>query len=246
MHPILKPLKTGIMNNQNDIFPIMWSSFFPKVNRIWKCSVFFWNNLLCVCYTTQQELYNKNDRRVSVVNTFVTCLGCNFINVSRDVIDAMINKHAVLVNINYLCSVAPFNDLLDMIFNQPNDIIGCIGVAISMLLSQRLAVFNNNKLIPIVIHPRLICVSMSARKDQMLAAASHVDYSFSIPLTPFRNLKSTVVGQLVCIVGYIMKATKAKPLVQYASFRCGKCNQRTLVYLEDGQFTYAQSCATQR
>ena len=136
----------------------------------------------------------------------------------------------------YLCTVAPFGDCYDCLCNKPEDIIACIGIALSILLSNRLMVFNNNKLIPMTLFPRIVTSAVSVESSNAV--------KYAIPLTPYAQLRSNAVGKLVCVFGYVVRVGKCKPLVEYATFHCSKCNGYTQIHLDEGIFCYPSMCAT--
>jgi DNA replicative helicase MCM subunit Mcm2 (Cdc46/Mcm family) len=211
----------GAASGQMVLLPQLWQIFFPK------------------------ERYDRGDRRVIVVEAFIKCLSVNFQHVTREVIDSIINRHSILVNIQYLCKESGFPDCLSLLCTEPANMIGCIGCAVSVLLSQRLSVFNNNKLYPIAIHPRFFSTTITTTYRLGSVCAPVADlHSNCVPLTPFVDVKSNAVGKLVCIIGYVMRMTKIQPLVEYGSFICGKCGKQTLTYFEDGIYTSTDRCAT--
>lgn len=206
--------------SQPDLLPQVWSAFFPR------------------------EKYTKTNKRAAIIDAFTQCLSDNFRHMKKDVIDSIISKHSILINIQYLCRVSNFPDCLELLCAEPTDMIGCIGCAVSRLISQRLAVFNNGKLYPIAIHPRFITTTINSTYKMGLNSPTANLLSTCVPLTPFVDVKSNAVGTLVCIIGYVMRMTKIQPMVEYGSFLCGKCGKRTMMYFEDGIYTPADRCAT--
>jgi len=164
----------------------------------------------------------------------------NFENLSREVIDSIIYNGSIFINIKYLHAISVFGDFMDTLLHQPSDIISCLGVSISSLLSKRLAIFNNGQIVPIPITPRLITTAILPR----IGNSNTSNGGAAIPLTPYSELKSNVVGKLVCIIGYIVRISKSMPMVEYASFLCGKCQKNTVQYFEDGQFNPPAACRT--
>lgn len=208
------------MSDSDKLLADLWPAFFPK------------------------EKFVGTNRQVVVIDAFSKCLRSNFRYLMKDVIDSIINKHSILINIQYLCRVSNFPDCLELLYTQPVDMIGCIGCAASILLSHRLSVFNNGKLYPIAIHARLITTSINTTYRMGPGTTDVLSTPTSIPLTPFVDVKSNAVGKLVCIIGYVMRMTKIQPLVEYGSFKCSKCGKQTLVYFEDGIYSSTDRCAT--
>lgn len=175
-----------------------------------------------------------------VVEAFTRSLQLNFESLSREVIDSIIYNGSIFVNIKYLHSVSTFCDFMDTLINQPSDIISCLGVSISYLLSKRLSCFNRGQVVPITIAPRLITTAILPR----IGNGNTSNGGPAIPITPYSELKSNVVGKLVCIIGYVVRVSKSVPMVEYAAFLCGKCEKNTIQYFNDGHFNPPTACNT--
>jgi len=179
---------------------MIWSSFFPKDNG--------------------KKLSIKDDPRLNAINSFYS-----FFTASRE--GKTLLKKAELFDETHLhfdiksfCSY--FDDFDDTLRNQPTEVIGCIGLALSLVPT-----FQNERVIefPYIIHP--------------------VFYHMN-PIRPFGELRSNSVGQFVAIRGYVIRVTPCKPLIIRASFLCGKCLKTSDVYFEDGIFQPPEICHTDK
>ncbi len=170
-----------------------------------------------------------NEIKLNIILHFKNIFLNDLNNISRNVLDGIIQYEAILINMNYIINKSKhvFNDIFDTIILQPNTIVPCIGIVISFLVSKRISEFSTKnanilKIInPIIINPKI----------SINPALHPPNTNINImKLTPFTELKSNLVGKLVCIVGYVVRISKRRPIVQYASFHCSKCNLTTYTY----------------
>ena len=137
-------------------------------------------------------------------------------------------------NYNYLISCDPeFNisiprlakrlrgDFLDMLRSNPTEVMGCIGLALSVRISLRYPMLDH----VLIVTPRLLTLK---------------------PHTPFAELKSSTVGQLVSVRGYVLKVTACKPLILQAHFICSACSLPTIQQFEDGIYDPPTQCFAKR
>ena len=108
-------------------------------------------------------------------------------------------------------------DFVETLRSKPDDVIGSIGVALSLSISLRYPLLEN----PILIHPHL--------------------YNL-YPNSSYSELRSGAVGQCVSIKGYVLKVPACKPLVVQAMFICGACSAINTVTFEDGIMNPPVSC----
>ena len=66
------------------------------------------------------------------------------------------------------------------------------------------------------------------------------------PNTQYGHLKSSIVGHLVSLKGYVVRVSACSPLVISACFSCSKCSQYTRVTFEDGIFSTPTRCVTDK
>ena len=109
------------------------------------------------------------------------------------------------------------DDFVQALITRPHEVTGSIGLALSVICSR------NTKLQRIT--PRF----------------------YNLPVeTTFMELKSSTVGQLVCLRGYVIRVTNCRPLVLGAAFWCSKCQQEMFVHFDDGLFVPPNSCPTKK
>lgn len=122
-----------------------------------------------------------------------------------------------------------FHDFDIALINRPCEVLGSLNIAISiaihknmMLESKRISMIGQNiSIVPIYI--------------RITNIGDPISYS---------EIKSSKVGQLVSLTGYVIKISSIRPLVQYAKFVCGKCLTSQSCYQEDGIFNPPASCST--
>lgn len=161
------------------------------------------------------DRYFSNDRRIKLIELFKL-----FFCEHRDEMGLSFNfieKSAVDINIAQLSKLISFGDFLPTLRAQPVEVMGCIGIALSVIASSS----QNSHFV--CVYPKL---------------------NYLRPLTPFSELKSNYVGQMVSIQGYVIRVSPTAPLVTAAKFRCPKCSALCLIPFEDGVFTTPQSCLT--
>lgn len=113
----------------------------------------------------------------------------------------------------------PIPDFESSLRSSPIEVTGCFGIALSLIGTQR----NPYCAEEIVIKPHF--------------------YNFLTELS-FSDLKANVVGELVQIRGHVIRITVCHPLVEQATFFCGKCQQSMDVPLEDGVYIPPEMCST--
>ena len=165
---------------------VLWRDFFPK------------------------EIFSPRNNKIVATSLFM-----NIFQFDEDV-------ERLSENYNYLISSNPFfeisipklsrllnADFQQMLKTNPSEVIGCIGLSLSITVSLRYSTLSR----PFKITPRLVSL---------------------LPRTLFAELRSSTVGQLVSIKGYVLKVSSCKPLVVQANFLCSLCMQPTVTQLEDG------------
>ena len=167
---------------------ILWSHFFPKDNS--------------------KKLSIRDDPRLSCIDSFYNF----FLDEGKKLVrkQDLFRNTQVHLDIRKLSSC--FDDFDEIMRTQPLEVMGCIGLALSLIPSMKLT-FGMN--MPIFIQP--------------------IFYNL-FPFTPFGELRSSTVGQLVSLRGYVVRVAPCKPLIIRAKFLCGKCFDTTEVYFEDGIF----------
>ncbi len=127
----------------------------------------------------------------------------------------------VSLSVQELTEHLPFDDVESILTTSPQEVIACYSLAISRLA---------NTWTPYADPPLVIHVSV---------------HSLST-ITPFSDIKSSTVGQLVCIEGHVVRVTCGSPLMIQGGFKCAKCQQTNMVYFEDGIYDVPPQCKTKK
>ena len=114
------------------------------------------------------------------------------------------------------------DDFADFLRSRPNETIGFVGVALSLLEEEKNRHLDAGKEL-VVLRPRFLHLGSP---------------------TPFENLKVSSVGQLVTVTGHVVRVAPARPFVEGAYFACGGCGQDTWNTFEDGVFQPPTRCST--
>lgn len=128
----------------------------------------------------------------------------------------------VYINVQLLNQRVPFSDFEFSLQQRPIEVIGSLGIALSLCVVKRKQMnpFLDTK---VIIRPRL--------------------YALSRDLA-FGDVKSSTVGQLISLTGHVVRVSACRPLVESAAFMCSKCMQMTTSYFEDGIFMPPSICNT--
>jgi|MDSY01.2.fsa_nt_gb DNA helicase MCM8 len=97
----------------------------------------------------------------------------------------------------------------------------------------------------VIAHVGLALVLYREKVLGELPARTHpvrVRFTGLLPELPLSSLKSSMVGKLVCISGYVVRVSTIQPLVLQARFECPKCGALTEVHFEDGKFENPTRC----
>lgn len=167
-----------------------------------------------------RDKFHPNDKRVSAVSMFLHFLlteGRQFI------IDADIrHQDFIIIDTNKLADSLPFEDLKATLKVRPYEVIGCMGMAIGIIANSQSG-HRKSSVIPIC--PRFVNIG---------------------PPTSFGDLRSSSIGQLVCLRGYVVRITACRPLVEECIFKCSKCLEETTTRFEDGMFVPPTQCSTDK
>lgn len=126
------------------------------------------------------------------------------------------NQGSVYFDCVALSAALGFDDFLSSLASRPLEITGTMGIALG-LLADKLFPYGE----PMVIRPRF----------------TNFD-----PETPYEMLKSSIIGQLVSIKGYVVKVSPPVALVEAAQFLCSACGYDQWVRFPDGIFTPPDMC----
>ena len=186
------------ISKETSFISLIWPHFFPK------------------------EKFNILDPRLNAIKIFKAYFDSEeggkllFSDTSRDIIKCS----EFDIDLQYLAQNL-YSDFIDTLRIKPMEIIGCLGIAISVSISLRFPLIET----PFIIHPRLLGLR---------------------PFTSYSDLKSGTVGHFVAIQGQVLKVSACKPLVLDAKFYCGLCHNTTFVIFEDGIMLPPTSCSTSK
>ena len=180
------------------ICDVIWRNYFPK------------------------DKFHHQDSRLIAVELFFDFFGAGAgRRLIADVDPA--REASVYFDISVVQSLIAFPDFVSTLRTKPNEVIGCIGCAISILKTKEL---SSNIAEPFCIWPRF--------------------QNFQEPDTDFGDLRSGIVGQLVSISGYVVKVSNCRPLIEGGFFQCSRCQQNTWATFEDGIYHPPEQCGTEK
>ena len=184
------------MNQQDkELLSRLWPRYFPKDK--------FWGD----------------DKRIGAVEMFIAFFQSES---GKELVPANITCDVLSVEIDIpsMQRALPFSDFVSMLQTRPKEVIGCIGIALSIIFA-----------VTVPAQKSLTCIPRFVGLTTELS---------------FGELKSGTVGQLVAIRGYVVRASHCRPLIEGALFSCGKCFVDTFTYFEDGIFQPPPICPTKK
>ena len=155
----------------------LWPKFFPK------------------------DKFVLQDKRVAAITMF-----CDFFKGEGKALISKLDptqEKSLYFDVSSVSQSLPFPDFIDTLRTRPNEVIGCLGCAISILKTRE---FSSNLSEPFCIWPRF----------------QNFDNDWS-----FTDLKSGTVGQLVNISGYVVKVSPCRPLIEGVSGTTARKYYRT-------------------
>jgi len=165
---------------------------------------------------------SSKDTRISIIETFFAILSKPE---AANLFDPTAWKQdgPVYFDVQELASTLQFPDFVNTLRSRPREVIGCLGVALSLLAAQRIPAAHSADS-PWAMHPRFTNLGEE---------------------TPFELLNSSCVGQFVCFRGHVVRVSAPRPLVTGGWFACAKCGQDTWQAFEDGVFGVPANCGAQ-
>jgi DNA helicase MCM8 len=168
---------------------------------------------------------STKDIRVSIIETFYSVFLKDDRIPSPDCDWAHRPDSLVYLDVQELAAAVPIPDFVTALRSKPREIIGCIGIALSLVARLRYSTTPETQ-----------------------ATASVVKWSLRPRFTnlgediPYELLKSSCVGQLVSFRGHVVRVSPPRPLVIGGWFLCGKCGDDTWQAFEDGVFCVPSIC----
>jgi DNA replicative helicase MCM subunit Mcm2 (Cdc46/Mcm family) len=169
-----------------------------------------------------KEKFLENDNRIPAIQVFYELFlhnGFENIILNTD----FKSNNSIYLNVKSLADMLPFPDFVETLVNRPVELIGTIGIALSLILLFKSKNNNNNTVEPIAVVPR---------------------FHNLLPEISFNGIKSGAADKLVSIRGHVIRVNSCRPLIEVASFLCSKCQRETLCFFEDGIFCTPEKCST--
>ena len=164
------------------------------------------------------EKFIQQDRKIGAINLFQEFFLSEEGRTQTGNINHSLDKN-VYFDVQKLNETLPFPDFETTLTARPIEVIGCVGMALSLIVNKQ--------------NPYSSEITMIRCKFYNLRSTM-----------PFGDLKSSSVGQLVKLEGHVVKASACHPLVESAAFLCSKCRQATWIEFEDGVYMPPDVCAT--
>jgi hypothetical protein len=214
-----------------DVLAVLWASYFPR------------------------EAFCPEDPRLGSVSVLLRVFEEDLATLRATAVDA--RRATLSLEVAYVVRRVPFEDFLGILRAQPAEVIGCmvgapyLSIYLSIYLSMCLSVYLS------CLMCRMPCVYGTGQG----LAASLLMFSQGLiarpkpfqvvlfglgPPTPFHEIKSHTVGQLVAVTGYVVRVSASRPLVVAGAFLCSKCGKHTRCSFSDGVFSPPSVCDTDK
>ena len=171
-------------------------------------------------------LSGGNDSRLTVVKVFY-----DFFQASGSKIFPLEKPRntetSVYLNVPDMSSLiraSGIEDFEDFLRSRPMETIGCVGIALSLLQEKADGNVRLGK-------------QLVSLRPRFLKLGQHVAYE---------NLKVGSVGQLVTVIGHVVRVSPARPFIEGAFFACGGCGNDTWATFENGIFQPPTKCSTEK
>jgi DNA replicative helicase MCM subunit Mcm2 (Cdc46/Mcm family) len=121
------------------------------------------------------------------------------------------SEKMIHIDISFISMTLEFTDFILTLTNQPEEVIASIGIALSLIFTEKQKISSSDN--TIIIKPLL--------------------YNYPQE-TKFSDIRTNCVGRLVSLRGYVNRLSLPKPIVTGGQFICNKCSHPNWVYFEDG------------
>ncbi|KAJ2646941.1 DNA replication licensing factor mcm8 [Coemansia sp. RSA 1250] len=123
-----------------------------------------------------------------------------------------------------LVEASPVPDFAQRIFNEPEHLLCCLGLAVCCVLSSEYGsdaehILGDHRLQVHLLHHE--------------------------PLTHMKALKSSLVGKLVTVRGTVVRTSPIKPLLVQAQYSCVRCGVSQIIKIVEGKHEMPAKCTTQ-
>ncbi|KAJ2847189.1 hypothetical protein GGI22_006048, partial [Coemansia erecta] len=123
-----------------------------------------------------------------------------------------------------LVQASPVPGFADRIYNEPEHLLNCLGLAVCCVLSTEYGPDAEHIL-----------------GDHRL----HIHLLHHEPIAHMKTLKSNLVGKLVTVRGTVVRTSPIKPLLVQAQFICQRCGGSQLMKIIEGKYETPIKCQTQ-
>ncbi|KAI9500629.1 MCM8 protein [Coemansia spiralis] len=123
-----------------------------------------------------------------------------------------------------LVQANPVPSFAERIYNEPEHLLRCMGLAVCCVLSSEYGADAEHILGDHKLHVHLL----------------HFE-----PITHMKALKSSLVGKLVTVRGTIVRTSPIKPLLVQAQFSCLRCGASQVVKIVEGRYEPPTKCIAQ-
>jgi DNA replicative helicase MCM subunit Mcm2 (Cdc46/Mcm family) len=186
-------------------------------------------------YFYPHEPFGEQDRRILAIDQLYQYFrrnpDCFTENVAAKLTpNSNIQTRYVSLCTKKMAASGPFEDFMAELRSRPREVLGCVGIALSMKFlycgsGRKLAVIPTDYISAQVLKPRMV--------------------NFG-PESSFSDIKANAVNQLVSLKGRVVRVDRAKCLVIGGMLYCEKCQQNTFLSFEDGIFNPPPTCPTKK
>ncbi|PIA18334.1 MCM-domain-containing protein [Coemansia reversa NRRL 1564] len=169
-------------------------------------------------YFPRQEIDTASKECIEDIKKFASYLQAHPESFSMD------TDVSCLFDYPTLLEASPVTDFSQRIFNEPQHLLCCLGLAVCCVLSSEYGpdaehILGDHKL--------------------------HIHLLHHEPLTHMKSLKSSLVGKLVTVRGTVVRTSPIKPLLVQAQFNCARCGASQTVKIVEGNYEVPVKCITQ-
>jgi DNA replicative helicase MCM subunit Mcm2 (Cdc46/Mcm family) len=122
----------------------------------------------------------------------------------------------VELNLTQMSAIFPYDDFISTLSSDPLEVIGCLNMAVSILLWTYTREAPNPPYLPFPIFVRLNKIPGQ--------------------VSSFSDLKANSCGRLLSIKGHVIRVSACSPLISTGTFKCTKCGEHTTKHFVDGIF----------
>ena len=210
-----------------DFIKVLWPNYFPKVDFV-------------AC-----------DPLIAVIDLFYDFFKTSKGNSILNSYQAIPQRENVAIDVDSLRKSVDLLDFQETLLNRPNEIIGAISIAVSIINFEMLNYHRSNQSLSMGQQSNNGDITMSSLFHMNCIYTSNlVPLSLQLrcvrPIVSFDRLKSDSLGKLVSVIGYITRISHSHHMISEAQFYCPKCERPCTVYFEDGVFSPPSMCPTEK